>query len=83
MHHRRPQRQGARRHPDWYDNLVANPDIVIEKGAETIPVHATELRGAERDPIFARQATRLPVFAEYARAVPRTIPVLRLERRLM
>jgi deazaflavin-dependent oxidoreductase (nitroreductase family) len=72
---------GSHRHPDWYYNLVANPDIVIEKGTEAIPVRATELHGAERDAVFARQAARFPIFAEYARTLPRTIPVFRLERR--
>src|SRR3954453_21627182 len=51
---------GSERNPDWYYNLVAHPDITIEKGTETIPVHATELHGEERDEIFARQAARFP-----------------------
>ena len=57
-------------------------------GAEyTLPivdgaVHATELVGAERDAIFARQAARFAVFAEYARKLSRTIPVIRLERQI-
>jgi deazaflavin-dependent oxidoreductase (nitroreductase family) len=72
---------GSEKNPDWYHNLVANPDIVIEKGTETIPVHAAELRGAERDAIFARHAARFPVFADYERKLARTIPVIRLDRR--
>ena len=72
---------GNGRHPDWYYNIVANPDITIEKGTETIPVRATEVVGAERDAIFARHAARFPVFAEYQRKLERTIPVIRLERR--
>jgi len=72
---------GSPRHPDWYYNLRAHPEIVIEIGAETIPVRAVELHGAERDAIFARQAARFPIFAEYARRLERTIPVIRLERR--
>src|SRR6188768_2237216 len=31
---------GATRQPDWYRNIVAHPDIVIEKGTESIAVHA-------------------------------------------
>jgi deazaflavin-dependent oxidoreductase (nitroreductase family) len=46
---------GSRRHPDWYHHIVAHPEITIEKGAETIPVRATEVVGAEREAIFARQ----------------------------
>lgn len=72
---------GSPRHPDWYHNLRAHPEILIELGTETIPVRATELSGAERDAIFARQAARFPTFAEYARRLERTIPVIRLDRR--
>jgi deazaflavin-dependent oxidoreductase (nitroreductase family) len=72
---------GSPRNPDWYYNLIANPDITIEKGSDSIPVHATELVGAERDAIFARQAARFATFAEYARKLERTIPVIRLDRR--
>ena len=72
---------GSARNPDWYHNIIVNPDIVIEKGTKTIPVHATELAGEERDAIFARQAARFPIFAEYESKLKRTIPVVRLERR--
>lgn len=72
---------GSERHPDWYYNLIAHPDIIIEKGTETIPVRATELHGAERDAIFARHAARFPVFDRYQQKLARTIPVIRLERR--
>ena len=72
---------GSARNPDWYYNLIANPNIVIEKGSETIPVHASEVVGAARDAIFARQAARFPIFAEYQRKIDRKIPVIRLERR--
>jgi len=72
---------GSERNPDWYYNLIANPEIMIEKGSETILVRATELAGAERDAIFARQAARFAVFAQYQRKLSRTIPVIRLDRR--
>ena len=72
---------GSARHPDWYYNLVAHPEIMVEKGGETLAVRATELHGAERDAVFARQAARFPIFAEYARRLERTIPVLRLAPR--
>lgn len=72
---------GSSRHPAWYFNVVANPEIVIEKGTETIPVRATELHGAERDAIFARHASRFPIFTEYQRKLERTIPVIRLDRK--
>jgi len=70
---------GSPRHPDWYHNLMAHPEIVIEEGTETIPVRASEVVGAEREAVFARQAARFPVFAEYERTTGRTIPVIRLD----
>ena len=41
-----------------------------------------ELTGAERDRVYAEQARRRPVFAEYERRTAgiRTIPVLALRR---
>jgi deazaflavin-dependent oxidoreductase (nitroreductase family) len=72
---------GSDRQPDWYYNLVANPDITIEKGVESIPVRATEVHGAERGAIFARHAARFPIFTEYERTLARTIPVIRLDPR--
>jgi deazaflavin-dependent oxidoreductase (nitroreductase family) len=72
---------GSARNPDWYYNLITNPDIVIEQGSEIIPVHASEVLGAERDAIFARHAARFAIFAEYQSKLDRTIPVIRLERR--
>ena len=73
---------GSERNPAWYYNLVAHPDITIEKGTETILVHATELQGEERDEIFDRQAAKFPIFAEYQRKLQRTIPVIRFDRRI-
>lgn len=72
---------GSDRHPDWYYNLVAHPEIEIELGTETVPVRAVELHGEERDRIFARQKARFETFGTYERTLDRTIPVIRLERR--
>jgi deazaflavin-dependent oxidoreductase (nitroreductase family) len=75
-------RGGAPISPDWYYNLTAEGDGVVERGAETYKVTVRELTGAERDRIYAEQARRYPGFAEYERqtAGVRTIPVLELRR---
>src|SRR5688572_26495071 len=36
---------GAPNHPDWYYNLVANPEAKLETGTETIEVVAHEAKG--------------------------------------
>lgn len=73
---------GAPTHPDWYRNLVAAGSAEVEVGVETYAVDVTEETGAERDRIYAEQASRYPGFAEYAEKTAgiRTIPVLRLTR---
>ena len=71
---------GADTNPDWYHNLVANPQTVVELGTETFPVTARELSGTERDDIYAKQSEVEPQFAEYQRNTKRLIPVFELAR---
>jgi deazaflavin-dependent oxidoreductase (nitroreductase family) len=69
---------GSDRHPDWYHNLLAHPEVQIEVGDEILTVHATELHGTERDAYYAEQASRYPGFADYQRKTERIIPVIAL-----
>jgi deazaflavin-dependent oxidoreductase (nitroreductase family) len=68
--------------PDWYYNLTAAAAGSVERGNETYDVTVRELTGAERDRVYAEQASRYPGFAEYAEKTAgiRTIPVLALVR---
>ena len=67
---------GAPTNPDWYHNLKAHPDVKIEVGNETIEVRAEEITGAERDRIYAQQASRYPQFAQYQKQTKRVIPII-------
>ena len=71
---------GAPSNPDWYYNLVANPDASIEIGTESVNVRARVADPAERDPIWATQKERYSGFADYESQTTRTIPVVILER---
>ncbi|MBU8816432.1 nitroreductase family deazaflavin-dependent oxidoreductase [Mycolicibacterium goodii] len=71
---------GADTNPDWYHNLVANPDTVVELGSETFPVKARVLSGDERDEIYAKQVALEPQFGDYQRKTTRLIPVIELQR---
>jgi len=71
---------GWQRNPDWYYNLVANPEASIEVGTEAFTVAAVVIEGDERDSLFTRQATGFPQFAYYQRKTKRKIPVVSLER---
>ena len=71
---------GAPDHPDWYLNILADPHVVVEVGAERYDAIATPLEGDERDREYAAQAERYPQFAEYQEKTDRVIPVVALER---
>ena len=58
---------GAATNPDWYHNLTAAGDGILERRTETYKVTVRELTGAERDRVYAEQARRYPGFAEYER----------------
>jgi deazaflavin-dependent oxidoreductase (nitroreductase family) len=71
---------GAPTNPDWYHNLVADPRVTVEVGAQTYAARAEVLTGDERDRVYAEQASRYPGFAEYQASTTRTIPVVELVR---
>ena len=70
---------GAPTNPDWYHNLLANPDATIEIGTETKAVHARVAEGDERERIWSTQKERYPGFAEYEAKTTRQIPVVILK----
>ncbi len=72
---------GAPSHPDWYRNLMAQPDTTVEVGTDTVAVHARETEGDERQGLFDRITAVMPGFADYQAKTTRVIPVIMLERR--
>jgi deazaflavin-dependent oxidoreductase (nitroreductase family) len=72
---------GAPDNPDWYYNLLANPEASVEIGTETFLVKARELHDEERSVVWEEQKRRYPGFADYERKSSRTIPVILLEPR--
>ena len=72
---------GSDKNPDWYHNLIANPDVQIEVGADVLDVRAREAVGDERELIWTTQKRDYPGFAGYEAKTDRIIPVLVLERR--
>ena len=71
---------GAPKSPAWYHNLVANPEVTVEVGAERYVARAVVLEGADRDRVYAEQARNFPQFGEYQKRTTRKIPVVALER---
>ena len=71
---------GAPSNPDWYYNLIANPDASVEIGTERISVRARVAQGEERERIWSKQKESVPGFADYEKKTTRPIPVVVLER---
>ena len=70
---------GAARHPKWYANLRANPQISLQDGTATWDAVAREITGAERDEWWERCVAAYPPYADYQTRTDRVIPVLLLE----
>lgn len=71
-------RAGEDKHPDWYHNVRANPQVEVELGDRTVRARAEEVTGPERDRLFTEMKTRYPQFADYEASTSRVIPVVRL-----
>jgi len=71
---------GAPTNPDWYHNLVTNPDATVEVGTETVAIRARVADAEERGRIWEEQKRRNPGFADYEAKTARQIPVVILER---
>jgi deazaflavin-dependent oxidoreductase (nitroreductase family) len=74
-------RNGGPRHPAWYFNLVARPQVTVEIGDEKFEGSAVVTSGEERQRIWEDCVRQHPFLADIqARAQPRQIPVISLER---
>lgn len=71
---------GAPKHPAWFHNISANPEVTLEVGTEKFNARASVAEGAERDRLYAQQAAEMPAFNEYQEKTTRRIPVVVLER---
>ncbi|MDQ3879226.1 MAG: nitroreductase family deazaflavin-dependent oxidoreductase [Actinomycetota bacterium] len=72
---------GAPTNPDWYYNLIANPECSAEIGTETLELTARVAEGDERERIWIKQKQLNPGFASYEEKTSRQIPVVILEPR--
>lgn len=69
---------GAPSNPDWYYNLVANPEVSVEVGTEKFQAQATVAEEPERTTLYNKMSTKYPGFAEYEQKTSRVIPVVTL-----
>lgn len=74
---------GSTRHPAWYHNVVAHPDVeFLPRGGPRAAYRARELDGAEREAAWAKVNDMYTGYETYqGRTEGRRIPVIALEPR--
>lgn len=70
---------GSPKHPQWYWNLLASPDVTVEQGAEKYGARATVIHGPERERLLDKFIDQEPRMA-FVRSMSRLVPVVRLDR---
>jgi deazaflavin-dependent oxidoreductase (nitroreductase family) len=66
---------GAPKNPVWYYNIVANPRVELQDGAETKDYDSREVFGDEKAAWWERAVATWPDYAEYQTKTDRQIPV--------
>ncbi len=66
---------GAPKNPAWVANLLADPKVMIQDGAEPFDALVRLVEGPERDEWWERSVAAYPPYAEYQAKTDRQIPV--------
>ncbi len=71
---------GYPKHPGWYENLAANPEVRVQVKDDVFQARARTATAEERPRLWELMATRWPDYNAYQEKTDRTIPVVVLER---
>ncbi len=69
------------RHPSWYLNLVAHPEVELTVRGRTLPMRARTATPEERTALWPRITREYSGYAGYQRKTSREIPVVICEPR--
>jgi len=72
---------GMPKNPVWYYNLKADPNVVIQDGADRFEAVVREAEGEERSTWWKRAVAAYPDYEVYQQATTRVIPVFVASRR--
>ncbi|MEX1008761.1 MAG: nitroreductase family deazaflavin-dependent oxidoreductase [Acidimicrobiia bacterium] len=72
---------GAPRHPQWYRNLSANPEVHVQVLGDRFPATARTATPEEKARLWATMTEVWPSYDTYQSRTEREIPVVILERR--
>jgi deazaflavin-dependent oxidoreductase (nitroreductase family) len=67
---------GAPKHPAWYENLAANPEVFVQIRARRYRAIAKTASPDERPALWARIVAGSSNYADYERSTTREIPVV-------
>lgn len=67
---------GSRRSPDWYFNLVDEPNVEVEVDGKRRAMVARVAQGDERERLWVRSAESYPDYTTYKERTEREIPVV-------
>lgn len=71
---------GAPMHPQWYLNLVANPEVQVQVKGDRFTARARTADGDERERLWQLMTGIWPNYDQYQERTDRVIPVVVLER---
>ncbi len=66
---------GAPKHPVWYHNITAHPQVELQDGTVTRDYRAREVFGDEKALWWERAVEVWPDYADYQRKTDRVIPL--------
>ncbi len=72
---------GHPKHPAWFHNLLAHPDVTVQVGGERRRVRARRASSEERSRLWPRAVAAWPGYRTYQERTPREIPLVILEPR--
>lgn len=71
---------GSKSHPNWYQNLVADPHVLVQVADERFEALARTATARQTPRLWRLMVSIWPEYEEYQTRTTRTIPVVILER---
>jgi deazaflavin-dependent oxidoreductase (nitroreductase family) len=71
---------GHPKHPAWYLNIRANPEVEVQIRGDKFTAHARDATPAERPELWKQMTEIWPDYDNYQRKTDREIPIVILER---
>ena len=73
-------RGGAPAHPDWYENLVAQPEVRVQVMADRFTARARTATAAEKPALWKTMTAIWPAYNGYQARTTREIPLVIIAR---